>query len=67
MRNMPAQQFSITREVEYGSPQQNETVQRIIKRVREEGDAALRAYAKEFDGVEGKFEQYFSEAPGEGN
>ncbi|WP_409343934.1 histidinol dehydrogenase [Paenibacillus sp. MBLB4367] len=52
MRKMPAQQFSITREVEYGSPQQNESVQRIIKRVREEGDAALRAYAKEFDGVE---------------
>lgn len=52
MRIMPAQQFSITREVEYGSPEQNESVQRIIKRVREEGDAALRAYAKEFDGIE---------------
>ncbi|RAV09047.1 histidinol dehydrogenase [Paenibacillus contaminans] len=52
MRIMPAQQFSITREVEYGSPEQNESVQRIIKRVREEGDAALRAYAKEFDGIQ---------------
>jgi histidinol dehydrogenase len=38
--------------VEYGSPEQNESVQRIIKRVREEGDAALRVYAKEFDGIE---------------
>lgn len=51
MKIMPAHQFSIKREEEYGSPEQNESVRAIIARVRAEGDAALRDYALRFDGV----------------
>jgi histidinol dehydrogenase len=51
MRIMPASEFSITREVEYGSEAQNQSVKQIIARVRAEGDAALRDYALQFDKV----------------
>ncbi|MEX2461194.1 MAG: histidinol dehydrogenase [Paenibacillaceae bacterium] len=51
MRIMLASEFSITREVEYGSEAQNQSVKQIIARVRAEGDAALRDYALEFDKV----------------
>ena len=44
MRIIPASEFQLNREVEYGSPEQNETVRRIIDEVRQDGDAALRRY-----------------------
>lgn len=49
---MEAAQFSIAREAEYGSPEQNAAVQAIIAQVRRGGDAALRALSKEFDRVD---------------
>ncbi|RAV02780.1 histidinol dehydrogenase [Paenibacillus sp. YN15] len=49
MRMMPAEEFAISREVEYGSPEQNEAVKAIIEGVRTQGDAALRRYSEEFD------------------
>lgn len=52
MRILPASEFELKREVEYGSPEQNETVRRIIDEVRQDGDAALRRMAQEFDRVE---------------
>ncbi|MDU0205171.1 MULTISPECIES: histidinol dehydrogenase [Paenibacillus] len=52
MRILPASEFELKREVEYGSPEQNETVRRIIDEVRKDGDAALRRMAREFDRVE---------------
>ncbi|KPV58129.1 histidinol dehydrogenase [Paenibacillus sp. A3] len=51
MRVMPASEFSLQREVEYGTPEQNESVKRIIEEVRRDGDAALRKFAQQFDGV----------------
>lgn len=51
MRIMPVEQYSLQREVEYGTEEQNATVREIIAAVREEGDAALRKYARKFDGV----------------
>lgn len=51
MNIMPASEFALKREVEYGSEEQNESVKRIIERVRREGDAALRSFAQQFDGV----------------
>ncbi|MCP3775813.1 histidinol dehydrogenase [Paenibacillus sp. MZ04-78.2] len=51
MRVMPASEFSLQREVEYGTPEQNESVQRIIEEVRRDRDAALRKFAQQFDGV----------------
>jgi len=52
MRIVPAAEFQLNREVEYGSPEQNESVRRIIDAVREEGDAALRRLSAQFDRVE---------------
>ncbi|TBL69818.1 histidinol dehydrogenase [Paenibacillus thalictri] len=52
MRVMPANEFSLYREMEYGTPEQNETVNRIIAEVRQDGDEALRRLSKQFDGVE---------------
>ena len=37
------------REVEYGSPEQNETVQQIVERFAREGDAALLRYTEQLD------------------
>lgn len=51
VRMMPAEEFAISREVEYGSPEQNEAVKAIIEGVRTQGDAALRRYSEEFDRV----------------
>lgn len=51
MRVMPASEFALKREVEYGSPEQNESVRQIIEEVRRAGDAALRKFAQQFDGV----------------
>lgn len=51
MRVMRAEQFGIKREVEYGSPEQNNSVQSIVSAVRQEGDAAVLRYSEQFDGV----------------
>lgn len=51
MRVLPASEFALKREVEYGSAEQNESVKRIIEDVRLNGDAALRRLAEQFDGV----------------
>ncbi|WP_042168843.1 histidinol dehydrogenase [Paenibacillus gorillae] len=51
MRIMKPEQFGLQREVEYGSPAQNEAVRRIVEDVRTEGDAALLRYTEEHDRV----------------
>ncbi|UVI30572.1 histidinol dehydrogenase [Paenibacillus spongiae] len=51
MRMLRAEQFGLTREVEYGTPEQNETVRKIVEAVRNEGDAAVLAYTEEHDRV----------------
>jgi histidinol dehydrogenase len=52
MRIMPAEGFALARAVEYGSEEQNAVVKEIIHRVRNEGDAALREYSRQFDRME---------------
>ncbi|WP_338554030.1 histidinol dehydrogenase [Paenibacillus sp. KS-LC4] len=52
MRIMRAEQFGLKREVEYGSPEQNEVVRTIIADVRNEGDAALLRYTAKLDRAE---------------
>lgn len=49
VRIIPAEEFSIHREVEYGSPEQNQAVKDIIEAVRTEGDDALRRFSEQFD------------------
>lgn len=49
VRIVPAEEFAINREVEYGTPEQNQAVKEIIEGVRAEGDAALRRYSEQFD------------------
>ncbi|ACS98841.1 histidinol dehydrogenase [Paenibacillus sp. JDR-2] len=51
MRIMKAEQFGLQREVEYGTPEQNETVRQIVEAIKEEGDAALLAYTEQLDRV----------------
>jgi histidinol dehydrogenase len=51
MKLVDAKDFSLKREVEYGSPEQNERVKQIIEDVRQNGDAALRRLALELDRV----------------
>lgn len=47
-----ASEFQLQRDVDYGTPEQNAQVGRIIAAVRTEGDAALRRFAMEFDRVQ---------------
>lgn len=49
MRIIPADEFQIERSVEYGTPEQNETVRRIIADVAANGDEALLRYTAEHD------------------
>ncbi|QYR21553.1 histidinol dehydrogenase [Paenibacillus sp. sptzw28] len=51
MRMLRAEQFGLTREVEYGTPEQNESVREIVAAVRAEGDAAVLRYTERHDGV----------------
>ncbi|MEB3103163.1 histidinol dehydrogenase [Ferviditalea candida] len=51
MRIVKASEFSLKREVEYGSLEQNLAVKEIIERVRLEGDLAVRHYTEKFDRV----------------
>jgi histidinol dehydrogenase len=52
MRIVKAEAFQIERQMEYGTPEQNESVRRIIETVRREGDEALKHYALLYDCVE---------------
>ncbi|MNH99150.1 Histidinol dehydrogenase [compost metagenome] len=51
MRILPAQEFDLRREVEYGSPEQNEAVKQIVSDIKKEGDTALLRYTERFDGM----------------
>ncbi|GJM80653.1 histidinol dehydrogenase [Paenibacillus sp. HMSSN-139] len=51
MKLVSAQDFDLRREVEYGSPEQNEAVKTIVQAVKTEGDAALLRYTEQFDGM----------------
>lgn len=51
MRIVSAQDFSLKREVEYGSPEQNAMVKSIVEALKTEGDAALLRYTEQFDRV----------------
>ncbi|MBB3113155.1 histidinol dehydrogenase [Paenibacillus phyllosphaerae] len=51
MRTLRAKDFGLTREVEYGTPEQNEAVSQIVEGVRTKGDAALLDYTEKFDRV----------------
>jgi histidinol dehydrogenase len=51
MRIMRAEEFGLKREVEYGTPEQNEAVLRIVADVKAEGDAALLRYTEQHDRV----------------
>ncbi|MBO2945409.1 histidinol dehydrogenase [Paenibacillus sp. F411] len=49
MRIVPAEEFDLKRESDYGTPEQNEAVKEIVRNVRREGDAALLRYTEQFD------------------
>lgn len=49
MRIVAAQDYDLRREVEYGSPEQNEAVKQIVAAVKQEGDVALLRYTEQFD------------------
>jgi histidinol dehydrogenase len=49
MRIIPADAYKLERNVDYGTREQNEAVQKIIQDVAEGGDAALLKYTAEFD------------------
>jgi histidinol dehydrogenase len=51
MRIVAADQFQLKREVEYGTPEQNEAVREIVAAVQAEGDAALLRYTAQHDRV----------------
>jgi histidinol dehydrogenase len=51
MRIMRAEQFGLKREVEYGTPEQNESALKIVADVKAEGDAALLRYTEQHDRV----------------
>ncbi|MGF6357186.1 histidinol dehydrogenase [Paenibacillus sp. 4624] len=49
MKIVSARDFDLKREVEYGTPEQNESVRRIVTDIRREGDAALLRYTEQLD------------------
>jgi histidinol dehydrogenase len=51
MRVVSAKDYSLVREVEYGSPEQNQTVTEIVNAVRMEGDQAVLRYTEQLDRV----------------
>ncbi|MFF2482462.1 histidinol dehydrogenase [Paenibacillus sp. NPDC058071] len=51
MRIMRPEQFGLQREVEYGTPEQNEVVRKIVEDIRTKGDAALLRYTEQLDRV----------------
>ncbi len=57
MRMMPAKEFALARVVDYGTPEQNETVRKVLVQVRLDGDAALTLLSEQFDGIRVEPEQ----------
>ncbi|MFB5761933.1 histidinol dehydrogenase [Paenibacillus medicaginis] len=51
MKIVSARDFKLQREVDYGTPEQNQAVKDIIHGLRAEGDAALLRYTEAFDRV----------------
>ncbi|MFB5269662.1 histidinol dehydrogenase [Paenibacillus enshidis] len=51
MKIVSARDFKLQREVDYGTPEQNQAVKDIIHGLRAEGDAALLRYTEAFDQV----------------
>ncbi|NMO97203.1 histidinol dehydrogenase [Paenibacillus lemnae] len=51
MKIIPAQEFEMKRESDYGTPEQNAAVKEIIQAVRREGDAALLRYTEQHDKI----------------
>ncbi|AIQ50222.1 histidinol dehydrogenase [Paenibacillus sp. FSL R7-0331] len=49
MKIKSSKDFKLQREVEYGTPEQNEAVKQIVAAVRKEGDTALLRYTEQFD------------------
>ncbi|GGA49629.1 histidinol dehydrogenase [Paenibacillus physcomitrellae] len=49
MKILSSAEFKLQREVEYGSPQQNEAVKEIVQQVKKEGDAALLRFTEQHD------------------
>lgn len=49
MKIVSAQDFDLRREVEYGSPEQNEAVKQIVQNIKQQGDQALIQYTSQFD------------------
>ncbi|WP_310830938.1 histidinol dehydrogenase [Paenibacillus pedocola] len=49
MKVQSSKEFKLQREVEYGTPEQNETVRQIVADIKIEGDAALLRYTERFD------------------
>lgn len=56
MRILAASEFNLQRDVEQGTPEQNEAVRNILDCVRQEGDAALLRFSEQFDHVSVKAE-----------
>lgn len=52
MRILPAEEYQIERSMEYGTPEQNETVREIIEAVSSQGDEALLKYTAKLDKME---------------
>ena len=51
MKIQSSKDFKLQREVEYGTPEQNQAVREIVAAIKQEGDAALLRYTERFDGV----------------
>lgn len=49
MKVKSSKDFKLQRDVEYGTPEQNETVKQIVATIKNEGDAALLRYTEQFD------------------
>ncbi|WP_342566312.1 histidinol dehydrogenase [Paenibacillus sp. FSL R7-0345] len=49
MKVQSSKDFKLKREVEYGTPEQNESVKQIVATIKKEGDAALLRYTEQFD------------------
>lgn len=51
MRIVALEEFKLQRDVDYGTPEQNVDVKKIVAEVKAEGDQAVLKYSKELDGV----------------
>lgn len=51
MKIQSSKEFKLQREVEYGTPEQNEAVKTIVADIKKEGNAALFRYTERYDGA----------------